>query len=95
MDRKMNIFFAYLLLVPVLYGCLNRSEEKTCVIGKKYIKRFIFNEDNPFERAKYDTVIVIDVQNGWVKYADYSNKDTSFYRSTREEYFLQDSKPCY
>lgn len=91
MNRKMNGFFAYMLLVAVLCGCSNRSEEKTCVIGQKYIKRYIWNEDNPFEKPKYDTVIIIDVQNGWVKYRGV--KDTSFFQSTKEEYFLEDSKP--
>jgi len=94
MNRKMNGFFAYVLLVAGLCGCSNRSEEKTCIVGQKYIKRFIWNEENPFEKTKYDTVIVIDVQNGWVKYRDVNSKDTNFFISGKVKYFLEDSKPC-
>jgi len=81
-----------LIVILFTYGCSNNSN---LIIGGKYVKRHILNEDNPFEKPTYDTVTIIDIQNGWVKYR-YSD-DTSYYPSTRVKYFIEDTKlltPC-
>lgn len=84
--------FMYMFLFIGICACSNISEEKKCIIGQIYILRFVWHEENPFEKARYDTVIVLDKQNGWVKYRDYKSSDTISYQSNKVEYFLEDSE---
>jgi hypothetical protein len=81
-----------IIFIVLILGCSTSNKEK-CIIGQKYIRKLMVNEDNPFEIAIYDTVVVLDVKKGWVKYTNYKNTDTSYFYSGREEFFLEDSKP--
>lgn len=84
----MKIKLALVLMSLILFGC---DKKEKCIIGQKYVTRFIFNEENPFEKARYDTVIVLDIQNGYVKYRSMKRPFFSYY-SGKVEYFLEDSK---
>jgi hypothetical protein len=82
-----------LILTALLFVCGCTSKQNECIINEKYVKRHIWNEDNPFEKPTYDTVVVVDIQSEWVKYRSLNNEDTTFFQSTRVKYFLEDCKP--
>ena len=37
--KRKTFAFAYVLLVAGLIGCQNKTEEKSCIVGQKYIKK--------------------------------------------------------
>jgi len=96
MNRK-AFYLACVLLVSGLIGCQNQIEEKNCiaccVVGQEYVKKYIFDKENPFDKATYDTVVVLAIQDGYVKYREVNSNDTDFFLSTKVEYFMKDSKP--
>lgn len=68
------------------------SEQIPLVIGNKYSVKYLYDEKNPFEKIKYDTLIILDRKNGYIKYQPldvYKKNDTNFFFSATEKYFIK------
>lgn len=63
-----------------------QAQKEDVVVGQTYITKF--TPENPFLEPRIDTVIVLDVKKGYVKYRLHT--DTGSFLSTRVKYFLED-----
>lgn len=70
---------------------LNKNVEK----GDIYLYSHDWDEEDPFAKIEIDTVRVIEVKDGYVKWLyKLSEKDSSFYLSEKLKYFKRNIKPC-
>ena len=84
-----------LVTLTTLSSC-NRTQENIKIVeGDKYIIGGKLDDADPYEIAKYDTVVVLGKKEGYIKYTSFKNllnKDTTRYVSTSEEYFISSIK---
>ncbi len=74
------------------FKLLNRN--KNVEIGDVYLYSHDWDEEDPFAKIEIDTVRVIDVKDGYVKWLyKLSEKDSSFYLSGKLKYFKHNIKP--
>lgn len=97
-SKKPSSNFIKLLLVAVLFvGCQNGCKEKTLIntqnykVGEKYLLSFDWEEKNPFENIRIDTVKVTGVKDGYVEW-EYKN---GFRQSSEEKIFERIVKHCH
>lgn len=95
--KKLSLFASVILLAFVLYAMYLEITggdifEEKCIIGKMYVMELRFDENNPFEKSTFDTVLVLDKKDGYVKYRYLHRFDTTFFQSRKEKYFMQDCK---
>lgn len=97
-NKKLSSNFLKLLLVAVLFvGCQNDRNEKKLIssknfkVGEKYLLSFDWEEENPFENIRIDTVKVTGVKNGYVQW-EYKN---GFRQSSDEKIFERLVKHCH
>ena len=67
----------------------NKNVEK----GDVYLYSHDWDAEDPFEKIEIDTVKVIDIKDGFVKWLP-NHKDSSFYLSGHLKYFKHHIKPC-
>lgn len=93
--KKVNVFFAYALLVIGIFGCSNRNKN-TIVNGQYYVREVVLDEQDPFEVISRDTIIILEQKNGYVKWTLKKWQDNSnFWISTPEKYMIKRIKPCH
>lgn len=96
-NTKLSSNFIKLLLVAVLIlGCENTKLPKTTLnqcdfkVGEKYLLSFDWEEENPFENIRVDTVKVTGVKKGYIQW-EYKN---GFRQSSEEKIFSRLVKHC-
>ena len=64
------ILIAFVLVSCDSYRWGGRNTE--FVIGERYLLSYNWNTDNPFDKTEKDTIIILDIKDGYVKW----RKDT-------------------
>ena len=89
-------YIIFIVVALMFFNCSkehkNKEISKPLIIGNKYSTEYKFDKNDPFEKIRYDTVIILDLKDGYVKYQPvkfFYIKDTNMYFSTHEEYFLK------
>ena len=86
------IILATICFLVLIFGvkCLDililKNQFKEIEIGDTYLKSFYWDSEDPFEDLNIDTVKVIDIKDGYVKYS-FNCGDTPIYGSAEIKYF--------
>lgn len=62
-------------------------------IGDTFLISFNWDEKNPFEIIEIDTILILDIKSGYVKYIYIGGRNNKFSSSMEIEYFYEDIKP--
>lgn len=83
----------YVMIFAMIFSfssCSINNEQIPLVIGNKYSVKYVYDDKDPFENKNYDTLVILDMKYGYVKYQTldvYKKKDTNFFFSATEKYF--------
>lgn len=86
-------FFANTLLVAGLISCNNsglKNQEAHIQVGENYIFSLDWENENPFEKIKIDTVKVVSIKGDYVQW-EYKN---GLRLSGKLKYFKHRHQPC-
>ena len=98
--KTLTRYTLYTLLVVWATSCTDSSfkllnHNKNVEKGDVYLYSHDWDEQDPFAKIDIDTVRVLEVKDGYVKWLyKLSEKDSSFYLSGKLKYFKHNIKPC-
>ncbi|WNH10013.1 hypothetical protein [Thalassobellus suaedae] len=95
-QTKLKTAFLYAVLVVWATSCTDssfklRNQNNSVVINETYLYSHDWDTPDPFEKIEIDTVKVLDIKDGYVKWQE---KGKSYYLSGELKYFKHHIKPC-
>ena len=97
--KTLTRYTLYTVLVVWATSCTDSgfkllNQGKNVEKGDVYLHSHYWDTKDPFEEIDIDTVRVLEVKNGYVKWLyDIKESDSSFYLSGKLEYFKDNIKP--